>query len=226
VKSLEIKNEQIQSLSARNVKRLEEERSHIARELHDEAGQMLIGIKLGLQVLARQFGPDAAAQRNELDRLRELVNQSTGQIKNIARRLRPPILDQLGLHVTVRQMAAEFAQRTGIPVDCQLEAIPERLPAEAEIALYRIAQEALTNIARHSNATRVELRLWLDESLLHFSVGDNGCGFSADPASSGLGLLGMRERAEMLKADFAIRTLVGEGTLITVSIPYETDHPC
>jgi two-component system sensor histidine kinase UhpB len=226
LKSLEIKNEEIQSLSAHNVQRLEEERAHIARELHDEAGQMLIGIKLGLQVLARRFGEDAVPLREELDRLRELVNHSTAQIKNIARRLRPPILDQLGLHVTLRQLSADFSDFTGIVVDCQLEAIPERLPAAAEIALYRIAQEALTNAARHAQATQVELQLWLDHPLLHFSVRDNGVGFVDGSTSRGLGLLGMRERAEMLNAIFSLRTGRGEGTLITVSIPYETDHPC
>jgi signal transduction histidine kinase len=227
LKSLEIKNEQIQALSANHVKHLEAERSHIARELHDEAGQVLIGIKLGLQVLARTVPADPPQLREDLDRLRELVNKSTVQIKNLARRLRPPTLDQLGLNVALRQMAADFTTRTGVHVDCILEQLVERLPVDTEIALYRIAQEALTNAARHAGAHRVELELAREGAWLHFHVQDDGGGFNPAAMGPGLGLLGMRERADMLSAEFSLDTSPGKGTRITVTIPYDngTDHP-
>jgi signal transduction histidine kinase len=226
LKSLEIKNEQIQALSANHVKRLEDERKHIARELHDEAGQVLIGIKLGLQVLGRTAPPEPPQLREDLDRLRDLVNQSTLQIKDLARRLRPPILDQLGLAVTLRQMAADFTNRTGVPVTCEFEELP-RLPADMETTLYRIAQEALTNAARYAGARNIAVSLRTTEQGLLFSVQDDGTGFKSSALGSGLGLLGMRERADMLNAKFDLRTNPGEGTRVTVAIPYEncTDHP-
>jgi signal transduction histidine kinase len=227
LKSLEIKNEQIQALSANHVKRLEVERTHIARELHDEAGQVLIGIKLGLQVLGRTVPSDPPQLREELDRLRDLVNKSTVQIKDLARRLRPPILDQLGLNVTLRQMAADFTHRTGVPIDCDLEELPERLPADTETALYRIAQEALTNAARYAAAHRVQFALRRDGTSLQFRMQDDGVGFNQAAMGAGLGLLGMRERADMLNAQFSLLTNPGEGTRITITIPYDngTDHP-
>jgi signal transduction histidine kinase len=227
LKSLEIKNEQIQALSANHVKRLEAERTHIARELHDEAGQLMIGIKLGLQVLSRTVPAEPPQIREELDRLKDLVNQSTLQIKDLARRLRPPILDQLGLNVTLRQMAADFMARTGINVNCELEELPERLPADSETTLYRIAQEALTNAARYSEASHIDLTLSRHGRILHFRMRDNGAGFNSSRFGSGLGLLGMRERADMLNAEFQLQTSLGNGTQITIAIPYEycADHP-
>jgi signal transduction histidine kinase len=221
LKSLESKNEQIQALSANHVKRLEAERTHIARELHDEAGQVLIGIKLGLQVLSRIVPPEPPKVREDLDRLRELVNKSTLQIKNLARRLRPPILDQLGLNVTLKQLASDFTNRTGIPVECDLEELPERLPADTETALYRIAQEALTNAARYADASFISLSLRRNGPTLQFCMQDDGAGFNPSTFGSGLGLLGMRERADMLNAKFELYTNPGEGTRITVAIPYE-----
>jgi len=221
LKALEIKNEQIQALSANHVKRLEAERSHLARELHDEAGQVMIGIKLGLQVLSRTVPSEPPHLREDLDRLRELVNKSTVQIKDIARRLRPPILDQLGLNVTLRQMAADFTSRTEVPVVCSFEDLPERLPADTETTLYRIAQEALTNVARYAGARHVELSLRRSGRSLQFSMQDDGAGFDASLFGSGLGLLGMRERADMLNADFSLSTNPGEGTRIKVTIPYD-----
>ena len=228
LKSLEIKNQQIQALSANHVKRLEAERTHIARELHDEAGQVLIGIKLNLQVLARTVPADQPQVREELDRLRELVNKSTLQIKDLARRLRPPILDQLGLNVALRQMAADFTQRTGVPVNCNLEELAQRLPADTETTLYRISQEALTNVARYANAFCVELSLQRGGHALQFCLRDDGVGFNQAAIGAGLGLLGMRERAAMLGAHFTLHAKAGEGTRITVTIPYDncTDHPC
>jgi signal transduction histidine kinase len=228
LKSLEIKNEQIQALSANHVKRLEAERSHIARELHDEAGQLLIGIKLGLQVLSRIVPPEPPRLREDLDRLRELVNQSTVQIKDLARRLRPPILDQLGLNVALRQMATDFTGRSGIQVNCELEELPERLPADTETTLYRIAQEAMTNAARYAGASRVDLSLSCNGKSLQFRIQDDGAGFNSSRFGSGLGLLGMRERADMLNAAFDLQTSLGNGTQITVAIPYEhgADHTC
>ncbi len=160
--------------------------------------------------------------------MRELVNQSTVQIKDLARRLRPPILDQLGLNVALRQMATDFTGRSGIPVKCELEELPERLPADTETTLYRIAQEALTNAARYAGASRVDLSSSRNGQSLQFRIQDDGAGFNSSRFGSGLGLLGMRERADMLNAAFDLQTSLGNGTQITVAIPYEhcADHTC
>ena len=140
LETLEIKSHQISALSAFHVTRLEEERRHISRELHDEAGQVLIAIKLALQVLARELPPEMLkALRSELDRMRDLINQSTMQLKDLAKRLRPPTLDQLGLDVAIRQLVVDHQPRTGMAANLDLHPPAARLPQSAEIALYRVA---------------------------------------------------------------------------------------
>ena len=134
LKAVESKNRQIHALSAHNVQRLEEERRHIARELHDEAGQALIGIKLSLQVVAKQIPAEMPALRSELDRLREQVNNATSQLKDLARRLRPATLDQLGIDVALGQLVSEFERLSGIKVDFDVDRLD---PAFRRIALLR-----------------------------------------------------------------------------------------
>jgi signal transduction histidine kinase len=221
IKSLEIKNEQIQALSANHVKQLEEERAHIARELHDEAGQVMIGIKLALQVLAHKVPAEPPQLREDFGRLRELVNLSTGQIRGLARRLRSPILDRFGFSIALRQMAADFSALTGTSITCDLCGLPDRLPQDLEVALYRIAQEALTNAARHANAKHITLALGAEGDSLSFSITDDGCGFDREAIGSGLGLLGMRERADMLHGRFALESTPGAGTRIMVTFRHE-----
>jgi signal transduction histidine kinase len=219
LKTLEIKSQQIQALSAFHVTRLEEERRHISRELHDEAGQVLIGIKLGLQVLARQLPAALPDLRGELDRMRELVNQSTRQLKDLAKRLRPPTLDQLGLDVAIRQLAFDHGSRTGMAVALDLNQPASRLPQTTEIAIYRVAQEALTNVAKHSEGTQVWLSLHSTDRGLEFALRDDGKGFDLSGSHSGLGLLGMKERIDMLMGRFEIQSQPGRGTVITVVVP-------
>lgn len=217
VKIVEDKNEQIRALSARHMERLEEERAHIARELHDEAGQALIGIKLKLQVLSRGLPTELLATREQLDDMREEVNASTTMLKNLARRLRPPTLDHFGLDVALRQLADEFQHHTGISVllDC-----PADLPRLAsDLAVFRVAQEAMTNAAKHATPTTVRLRLRLDDREVTFSVADDGVGFDPALPTSGLGLLGIRERVTLAGGEVAIDSAPGEGTTVTARIP-------
>lgn len=217
VRIVEDQNDQIRALSARHMERLEEERAHIARELHDEAGQALIGIKLRLQALAQSLPPALGDTRAQLDDMREGVNASTTLLKNLARRLRPPALDHFGLDVALRQLAQEFQQHTGISVllDC-----PADLPRLAsDLAVFRVAQEAMTNAAKHAGPTTVRLHLRLDDRAVHFSVADDGGGFDADEPTSGLGLLGLRERVTLAGGEVTIRSRPGEGTLVSARIP-------
>jgi signal transduction histidine kinase len=219
LKTLEIKSHQIQALSAFHVTRLEEERRHISRELHDEAGQVLIGIKLGLQVMARQLPPELPQLREELDRMRDLVNQSTRQLKDLAKRLRPPTLDQLGLDVAIRQLAFDHSARTGMTVSLDLHAPGARLLQSTEIALYRVAQEALTNVAKHSEATQIWVSLRSTTRGLEFILRDDGKGFDLASPRTGLGLLGMKERIDMLQGHFEIASQAGEGTSVPAVVP-------
>ncbi len=226
--ALEAKNREIRTLSAHNVARLEEERAHIARELHDEAGQALVGVKLALQVMARLAPSEPPTLREQLDALRDQVHEATAQIKELARRLRPPSLDHLGLEVALRQLATEYQHRTGITVEVELPSFAERaeglppakLPASVETALYRVAQEALTNVAAHAEAGKVRLALRLGP-VLALSVEDDGRGFDPAAAHSGLGLLGIRERLAMLGGRLELVSALGEGTRLRVTLPLE-----
>jgi two-component system sensor histidine kinase UhpB len=219
LKALEVKSDQIQTLSANHVRRIEEERKHIARELHDEAGQALIGIKLALQVLARQIPEGMADLRGELDHLRQQVNGATSHLKDLARRLRPPTLDQLGLEVALRQLASEFQDVTGIAVVLALSPLGKLPSQEAGIALYRIAQEALTNVAKHSGAASVSVGLGVERDRIELIIVDDGCGFDPSQSVGGLGLLGMKERVAMLAGDFTVESRPGEGARVSVCVP-------
>ncbi len=232
VQSLDRKNRQVKNLSQAHVRRLEEERKHIARELHDETGQVLIGLKLRLQLLSGLLNDDQEPARKELDELRRQVNEATVKLKDLAKRLRPPTLDELGFEATLKQLLAEYRRQVGdlIEFEMDFEAAPLLSP-EGLTALYRIAQESLTNVIKHSAATRVTLRLFNDGDYQTFSIEDNGCGFDAEhistlalttsPSSNnasanGLGLIGISERVKMIGGQFQIHSKPGHGTRIEV----------
>ncbi len=225
LKALEFKNRQIQALSADHLRRLEEERRRIARELHDEAGQMLIGVKLGLQVLAHRLPSQHPAVRAELDRLREQINSSAAMLKDIARQLRPPTLDELGLGTAIRQLAADFEARSSFEVHLNLTEPKERLSPVIETALFRVAQEALTNVVKHANASHVWLSLTREGQTVRLWIVDDGCGFDVNARRDGLGLLGMKERVELLGGRFAVESHRGEGTQVSVTLRVD-GSPC
>ena len=216
---LEAQRSQLRALAARQVQLLEEERQRIARELHDEAGQALVGIKLGLQVLAQRMPPEAIALREELDSLRRQVNQATAQLKNIARELRPPTLDELGLEAALRQCILAFRKRTWLTVHFDSLNLVQ-VSQEVETACYRIVQEALTNVAQHAQASQVWITLVCDEQGLHLTIRDDGEGFDMKEAGTrGLGLIGMQERAKMLGGALHIDSSPGVGTVVQCLIP-------
>jgi signal transduction histidine kinase len=218
LKALEAKNQEIRALSAHHVRRLEEERLHISRELHDEAGQILIGIKLALQVTARE-APAHTELHRELDELREQVNRATRRLKDLARWLRPPTLEKLGLEIALRQLAADVQANSGLEIQLDLESPDVRLAEDREIILYRIAQEALTNVLRHAGARTASLELHYYPARVRLRIHDDGKGFDESAVSGGLGLLGMRERAGILGGVLLIRSAPGQGTSIEVEAP-------
>lgn len=222
LRELQEQQQQLQELSARNISLLENERHRIARELHDEAGQALIGIKLGLQVLAKKVAATHPELRQEVDQLRQVVNESTIQIKGISQALRPPTLDELGLQAAIQNLASEFQDQITIHLHVSPAAQEMRLPHPIETACYRITQEALTNILRHAQAGNawINLTFGAATSEVQLTIRDDGCGFDLETIqTSTFGLLGMRERATMLGGTLNIVTVVGHGTTIAVSIP-------
>jgi len=196
----------------------EDERRHIARELHDELGQALTAVKLNLQLLAQGRGTAA-------DRLREsteMVDRSIQAVRELSRGMRPPLLDEIGLVPALQAFLDEQARRSGIAFELKAPPADGRGPPEIEIAAFRIVQEAVTNVVRHAEARRVSVRVGRSDRALDIAVRDDGRGFDVDGAlarGGHLGLVGMRERASALGGTFALRSAAGEGTEVRVRLP-------
>jgi two-component system sensor histidine kinase UhpB len=200
----------------------EEERRRIARDLHDEIGQSLTSLVLGLRSLESSADVEEAHYR--AGELRGVAANTLDAVRRLARGLRPSVLDDLGLAAALERLASEF--RRAPELDVRLQVTEQgRLPAEVETAVYRIVQEALTNTARHANAGQVVVTLQATPPQLRLCIEDNGRGLpgqpgEAPPASSpGFGISGMRERARLLDGSFRIESLPGRGTRIAVEIP-------
>jgi signal transduction histidine kinase len=220
---------QLQALSRRLVEVQENERRAIARELHDEAGQALTAIKLGLRVLERD-NPSANLS-GQVQELQKIVDDVMDELHSLAVDLRPVSLDRAGLVPAVEQYLTTFRRQCSLPVDFIAVGLEDhRLNSEVEIALYRILQEALTNVARHARASRIsvilERRLSVPQGegpWVLAVIEDNGVGFDVEQAlkRGRLGLLGMRERTEMLGGTLTIESAPGAGTTVVVAIPCE-----
>jgi two-component system sensor histidine kinase UhpB len=203
--------------SARSALRLQEaERRRIARELHDEVGQTLTGVMLQVEGLAATI-PDEL--REQLDELRETARHGTEEVRRIARRLRPEALEDLGLQSALSALATGFGEQPRIAVRRRLQPSPA-LSAEQELVVYRIAQEALTNVVRHAHATAVELSLEHDELETVLTVADDGRGLAPGSLPSAHGIRGMRERAMLIGAGLRIATRVGGGTEVQLIVPH------
>jgi signal transduction histidine kinase len=203
----------------------EEDRGHLARELRDELGQTLTGIKLDLgRAVKRLQESQADAADLRLDEALQNVDELIRATRRKAADLRPPLLDHVGLAAVLEAHAKEFQERSG--VEARLEAPSELLPLDSEqrVALFRIAQESLTNVARHARASAVTIRLEQNEAKVRLTISDNGVGFqSPNDAGRSLGLLGMEERAKLLGGAFRVKSARGSGTIVTVELPLS--HP-
>jgi len=195
----------------------EGERRRIARELHDEVGQTLTGVMLQVEGLA---GTISDRHREQLDELRETARHGTEEVRRIVRRLRPEALEDLGLQSALAALATAFGEQAKVPIERRLEQGPP-LSEEHELVVYRIAQEALTNVARHANATAVELHLQHIDDNVILMVRDNGRGLASDSLRSSHGILGMRERAMLIGAQFSITRPPEGGTEVRLSIPLD-----
>jgi signal transduction histidine kinase len=236
---LQAKEERLRELSSRALLLQEAERRVIARELHDSAGQALTAIRINLQIIA-QLAEAGSSKAEAVARLASrtltIADATLEEIRRAVIMLGPAILDDVGLVAAIQRLCDDFGERSeanapsspGLAIECELDDMPEAgLSPALESACYRVIQEALTNVARHAHATEVRVRLVLEPREIHLEVQDNGRGF--DPAAGrvagapgGRGLVGMRERVELLGGTIRIDTRPGAGTRVRVDLPQVT----
>jgi len=211
---------QLQALSQQLVQVQEEERRHLARELHDEVGQMLTGLKLLLGVVPR-LAPDTVGQH--ITEALTVLNQLTERVHDLSLDLRPMMLDDLGLTSALLWLFDRFTSQTGVRVNFESVGLEERLPPEVETTTYRLVQEALTNVARYAEAEEAHIRLRTDGTQLRLQIQDAGKGFDLTTPTSKqrVGLTGMRERTELLGGWLHIESEPGSGTQITAALPLQ-----
>jgi signal transduction histidine kinase len=196
------------------------ERRRLARELHDETGQALTSILLGLKGLEERSKDPAS--RGAMEELRELVVSTLQDVRRLAVELRPSALDDFGLVAALERLTASFAEQTGISVDFQTALADERLPEEVETALYRIVQESLTNVVKHAQARRVSILLARKDGAVKAVVEDDGQGFDpAEQTDDGYGLMGMRERLALLGGRLEVESGRDGGTTIAAEVPVQ-----
>jgi len=210
--------QELRSLSAKLVSTQENERKNLSRELHDAVGQSLSAVQFELHDLAVVLEPYPEPLITRVDRIRELVESCLGMIRNIARLLRPAMLDDIGLVPALEWQAREISRATGAHIDVWAAHLPDDLPDEHRTCIFRLVQEALNNVGRHANADSVEIRLEGSADSLAISIQDNGRGFLPGK-SKGLGLIGMQERAQSLGGNLRITSEPHEGTRIDVQLP-------
>jgi signal transduction histidine kinase len=222
--------DELRHLARQTLSMQEEERKEISRELHDEIAQTLTAINVHLAALMKAASLDANGVRRRIARTQRLVEKSVGVVHKFARDLRPTMLDNLGLIPALHWFMKTFTARTKIPIRFSAFAGVERLGIEKRTALYRVAQEALTNVARHAHATRVTVSIERHQGAVSMEVADNGISFDVGEPSSArkskrLGLIGMRERVEMVGGTLAIDSTPGKGTTIAARIPSRGSRP-
>jgi signal transduction histidine kinase len=197
----------------------EDERMRIARELHDSTSQSLTSLLVGLRNLSAH-APDSLSP--QIEEIRGVVSTTLDEVHALAWQLRPSVLDDLGLTVALGRYIADFERRFGIQVDFTVHGLDERLPALIETSLYRITQEALTNVARHASAQQASILIDRRNSAIRVIVEDDGIGFDAASHSmsqKSLGLQGIRERAQLLNGKLTIESSPGQGTSLFIEIP-------
>lgn len=212
---------QLRSLATRLTSIRDEERIRIAREIHDELGQVLTSLQMDVACLEKQFSDKRHPARARTERMRKLIDSTVHLVQRISTGMRPEMLDELGLVAALRWQAREFEKRTGIRCRPRLPAQQLVLDGELSTAVFRAFQEILTNVARHARANSVKACLEASNGRLFLEVADDGIGIPDDKIQhrDSLGLLGMRERAQVLGGQLTIRCKPGRGTMVTVNIP-------
>lgn len=216
--------EQLRYLSRQILSAQEEERKRISRELHDEIAQTLTGINVDLATLKTESAINTADLQKKIAKTQRLVEKSVEMVHRFARELRPTVLDDLGLIPALHTFVRSFAKRNHIRVRLTVYAGVEQLNSAKRTVLYRVVQEALSNAAKHARATRVHVGIQKDAGTIRMRIEDDGKSFQVQRVldskrSRGLGLLGMRERVEMVGGSFRVESAPGKGTSILAEIP-------
>jgi two-component system sensor histidine kinase UhpB len=193
----------------------EEERARVARDLHDEVNQSLTGLLLRLEAVREAAPPELEP---ELAETRTLANQAMRELLSLARQLRPTALDDLGLAAAIAGQVEQL-ERSGLTAELTTEGDFSDLDDDVQLVVYRVAQEALTNAARHSEAQRIAVTLRRSGDAVELEVGDDGRGFAFEQSERGLGIGGMRERALLIGAALTIESRPGHGTTVRLSVP-------
>lgn len=213
-------------LLARVINAQEEERRRIARELHDETGQALTSLIVGLKFI--EDSAETIQIRKKTAELRALTAQTLGDVHHLATELRPSILDDIGLVAAIQRYTKDYSAKMNVPVDTQVTGFrTQRLPPEVEVTVYRVIQEALTNIAKHAEANNVSVVLRYENSLLAVVIEDDGKGFDVNRVlntrnGDRLGIYGMYERASLIRGNLIIESQPGAGTTIFLQIPLKS----
>jgi signal transduction histidine kinase len=219
-------NRHLRALSTQVLHVQEEERKRISRELHDEVGQALTAISMNLSALERDCGVNAVRFKKTIGETGGLLQATMETVHSFARELRPAMLDEIGLLPTLRSYLRGFAKRSGIDVKLQASSKAEQLSSEAKTVMFRIAQESLTNVAKHAHATRVSVTLRKITRGIKMEIEDDGRSFRAGvDGKERLGLLGMQERARLVDGCFAVEPTPGKGTTVRVEIPFPVQAP-
>ncbi|PYQ54030.1 MAG: hypothetical protein DMF59_00030 [Acidobacteria bacterium] len=211
----------LEALSKKLLDVQEEERSRIAREIHDELGQLLTALKMdigGLLISAEPLNPD---QKMMARRIRQALTQTISSVQRISAELRPAALDDFGLIAAIESDVHTFEERTGVECDLSFPSDTLTFGSEVDAAIYRIVQEAMTNVARHSDATRLEIKLRQNDGVASLEIRDDGKGIPAEKVRDhrSLGIIGMRERARRIGASVEVEGVEGRGTTVSVRIP-------
>ncbi|TFH37528.1 MAG: sensor histidine kinase [Anaerolineales bacterium] len=206
----------------------EEERIRVARELHDELGQSLSSTALQIEIAKRQLANRPDAPIEHLNQASSILKDATDQMYNLISGLRPSILDDLGLEAAFVSLAKRTLEPAGVGFKLEIKDLGDRLPATIETVVYRVFQEALTNVLRHAKATEVDFKLEFHDGVVHGQLRDNGVGFDPDhaPGTSDrlnrMGVLGMRERVEQCGGEFTLSSAPHQGTLVIIRLPIES----
>ncbi len=217
LKDLRQKEWELRRALHRSVDLQEDERKRLARELHDEVGQALTSILIRLKTIQEEKDPALVA--GGLDDLRQLTSQTIEELRRIAIDLRPAALDSLGIIPALRWYVKQSTDMTGVAIQLEAPDKIDRLSPEVELVLYRVAQEGITNAIRHGKAKRIKVILEKDAQEIRLLVEDNGLGFDANHQPQGLGLIGIRERIEMMDGKFSISGHPGSGSQLSIELP-------
>jgi signal transduction histidine kinase len=209
----------LRRLSEQLMQSTEQERTRMSREIHDQLGQLLTAIKMELRTVERLIGRDGEKARARIDETIGLVDETVKTVRRISADLRPGILDDFGLSAAIEWQLQQFEDRTGIATSMDADVDEGRISRDMATAGFRILQEALTNVARHAEATEVSVRLRTEDDVFTLRVTDNGRGLRPDPNRRSLGLLGMRERARQLGGSVAVENAPASGVTVLLKAP-------